>query len=175
MRTLLRVLALCVGLVAFVTAIPQSIESRNRTQSAQRAAIEQPFNREVFETYLTTLPTIVTPDGIVLYVVEGDMPLTLEEVREHLVAVGARNKKAEFTPELIVNLQDQLPDYWRAADRRTLSYAVDRESFKELTQYEEVVANMIKAGAEWEAACPECGLRFVHRGEHDGAPSHEKV
>ena len=110
-----------------------------------------------------------------MFVVEGDLLMTRDEVQAHLAQIGARQSRGGYSPELIVNLRNNEPDFWRDPAARTLSYAVQRDSFSSEDQYRLVIEAMRRATQDWEAACPNCDISFKHRSEHDAAPSHEKV
>ncbi|NMO19225.1 hypothetical protein HPC49_21860 [Pyxidicoccus fallax] len=132
-------------------------------------ALSQPFDDERMERLLALLPRFGE-----FYVFEGDLLLTAKEVRAHLVA-AATASGWDYGPELLVAVSAGQLDYWKDRATRELSYAVDRASFADEAEYQQVVRNMRAAAADWEAACESCGLSFTHRPEHDGAPSHERV
>lgn len=126
-------------------------------------------NDEAFQRFLATLPRYEY-----YYILEGDIRLTESEIRPYLSGLRARSSRLDDSSELLVNLVNAAPDYWADTTRRQLTYAVDRRTFTP-DQYARVVGHMSRAARDWEAACPDCGVRFVHRSQHDDAPSHEQV
>jgi hypothetical protein len=106
---------------------------------------------------------------------EGDLPMTREEVRLHMAQAGGLQVSKEKTPELIVNVANGRPDAWDANRRGNLTYAVQRSSFATQAEYDEVVRNMAQATRSWEDACIECGVRFLHLSHFDATPSHADV
>ena len=87
-------------------------------------------------------------------------------------AQPARRQRSLRT-ELVAALRPNgTQDLW-AADRRTLTYAIDRSSFKDPKQAALVETHIKAAVADWVAACTaaqKCGLQFVFR--NDAKPSH---
>lgn len=141
----------------------------------QREAIARPFDLQARQAFMSLLPR----DGE-YYVVEGDIRLTEDELLEYLASQSAAQAPADASSELLVAMHNGERDYYRDPASRTLRYAVDRGSFRSLTdptehRYRTVVANFAQAAAEWEQACPECGVRFRHVEDTDAAPSQGDV
>lgn len=137
-------------------------------------------DEQEFERFLKRLPVVTTPGPFprTFYIMEGDMRFTAGEVRAALLATAADAKAG--TPrsnagELkVMTRDDGQPRIWSKPDR-TLEYAVDRASFGSAANYAAVVASMKAATASWMAACPSCGVNFVHRAEYDTKPDINKV
>jgi hypothetical protein len=81
---------------------------------------------------------------------------------------------APYELSLNVNLVNGALDYWADRRDRRLTYAIDRRSMSE-AQYGAVKDAMAEAANDWEQACPQCDLAFVHLPEFDGTPSFDKV
>jgi hypothetical protein len=131
---------------------------------------------QVFQRFLNKLPTItVGQEKRTYYVIEGDLRVTAEELRARLssYAHGAQPASRSSSDELYVMTRNGKPVKWEKGDRK-LTYAVNRKSFSP-DQYKSLVDALPKAADEWVKACPECGLSFEHRPEHDASPSLDKV
>lgn len=131
---------------------------------AYRRAIKSPFDAEAIKEFLSLLPY----DGK-FYIVEGDIRMTEQEVREYLVSHSAAPAPGGVRPELLVNVADGQLDYYSNVSDRTLTYAVDRASFKDLESYRLVSSNFGAAAKDWENSCRQCSVRFVHVEEQDTA------
>ncbi|MEK6320118.1 MAG: hypothetical protein AABN33_00400 [Acidobacteriota bacterium] len=148
-------------------------DKKPATQKAHEEALRG-FDRAKFDAYKATLPK----DGS-YYVVEGDLLLTEAELQDY--AVGKANpdtqeKRVVPNSELLVNLlQDGKKDYYEDVSQRTLTYAVDRQSFPNKSRYDQLVKNVRRAAGEWQSACQTCQIKMVHVTEHDASPSTEKV
>lgn len=115
------------------------------------------------------------------FVTEGDLLRTEQELegdvkaarRDRIVRATGKTPQVVFGPELVAALKPNgTRDFW-AADRRTLTYAIDRSSFKDPKQAALVETHIKAAIADWMAACTaaqNCGLQFVFR--NDAKPSH---
>lgn len=141
-----------------------------RALDLYRAAIAEPFDEARKRAYLGSLPR---HGGY--YVVEGDLRMTEDEVLSYLVARGDAPAPVERHSELLVNLHAGTRDFYRDPDQRKLTYAVDRSSFPDESQYKTVIEAMQKATQDWMDACSECKIQFVHVREQDAAPSQDKV
>lgn len=116
------------------------------------------------------------------FVTEGDLLRTEGELwgdvnaarRDRISRATGKTPQVRFGPELVAALKPNgSQDYWDAG-RRTLSYAIDRNSFKDPKRAALVETHIKQAVADWEAACPEqqkCGLQFVFR--NDAKPTHQ--
>lgn len=175
--TLICILALSVIGQAPVSAqsiteqVKQSrISQKDHGLKTSQDAIADPFNDDKVKAYMALLPK---DDN--LYVVEGDLLLTEQELHAYLVIKSQSEKPVDSSAELIVNVHNGQRDYYLDAARRTLSYAVDRQSFPNEERYNEAVENMRIATSDWEAVCPECKIKFDYQKASDLNPSTEKV
>jgi predicted Zn-dependent protease len=135
-----------------------------------REAYERPFDEARFRAYLKVLPRAGD-----YYVVEGDIPLSEDEVRSDLVAKSASTARADGSTELLLNVVAGKRDFYTEIAQRNLTYAVDRASFPNEGAYRAVVENIGKAGSEWAAICPDCQIRFTHQADQDSSPSLERT
>ncbi len=149
-------------------------------QSASRAALEdvlkRPQDERTFRRYLKSLPKVALPGGTNRYVVEGDLLLTEQQVREHLGVITSRAKALQggLRPELIVNEVAGKPDYWDTVASRQLTYAIDRRTFSP-DEYALVQESFAKAGKEWIDACPDCRVSLSHQAQFDSSPTLKDV
>jgi hypothetical protein len=145
-------------------------EETTLTRSLYDQTLADPFDEAIFDRFLRS-STSVTIEGRNYYVLEGDLPLTKEQVRARLL-FQAQGSQPATTPsgELLVVLSDGKPAFWPKA-ARTLTYAVHRSSFPSAETYQLVCANLSSAAQEWEQVCPECGLTIQHRADFDAAPT----
>jgi hypothetical protein len=163
--------AMCILYVPFACAQHQI----DTVLKEQTAGIEAPFNDIAFESYLRTLPVVTTKNGIRLYVIEGDILRTRDEVRIYLSNLKNREAEKKTPGELIVNLQNDVVDYWDSLLSRQLTYYIDKSSFGSPADYELVAKNMQLATTDWEQACAQCGILFKHVSELDEKPNQDKV
>jgi hypothetical protein len=142
---------------------------KNKVEEAYSAAIRDPFDDAILQDYLDTIPSVANAFSEErLYLVEGDMPMTLKEVRAYLTSQGNADKSAEMQqPELRVHVAGgKVACWWRG--QRTLRYAVVRASFPSQELYQRTVSDMAAAGGDWQALCGPCAVEFKHAAEHDG-------
>ena len=171
-------------LIALV-ALPQSSMSQRRPRSGaamsenperlrvdnlRKSVFAEPFNEEKLKAYLEALPR----DGD-LYVLEGDLLMTEQQVRAYVVGKSQAQAPAFSSGELLVNIHNGSQDFYRDLSQRNLTYAVDRNSFSNHTEYTTTVNNMRLAGKGWQNLCVNCGVRFTYLSQHDAAPTHDKV
>lgn len=146
------------------------ISQRDRSLRASQDAFADPFNKDKLIIYMSLLPR----DGD-LYVVEGDLLLTDQELQNYLVVKSQSERPVESSAELLVNVFNGQRDYYKDPAQRTLTYAVDRKSFPEEQMYLTTVANIDSAARSWETACVECNVKFSYVKAADSAPSTERV
>lgn len=153
-------------------------DSRESTEQLLNAAINDPWNDETFDNYLSTLPTISNPlDGEQShrYIVEGDIALTKTQVRSYLIGLASENMPAsEVTasnPELIVHVSNGQAAYWKDGPSRHLKYAIIKSTFLSPDEYSRVKSDLENAGADWEAACGTCAITFEHVASFDSITS----
>jgi hypothetical protein len=142
----------------------------NPTLEIHRRAYQEPSNEAAVKAYMATLPK-----DREYFVLEGDIRMTEQELRAYLASKVLSSKPASPGGELLINVFGGEKDFYRNVSERTLTYAVDRNSFKSSEQYNAVVKEMQLAVQPWQEACEGCGLRFVHLQQHDAAPSNDKV
>jgi Matrixin len=143
--------------------------SKAEVEALYKAALERPGDDQAFRKYLEALPRYRNR-----YVTEGDVLRSEQQVREDLAA-RARAGQAQRGGELIVNTENGVETYWKELAARTLTYAVDRSSFSCASDYARVVKDLDEATGDWELACADCKVDFVHKRDLDAAPSHESV
>ncbi|HET9211354.1 MAG TPA: S8 family serine peptidase [Thermoanaerobaculia bacterium] len=152
-------------------AVTNAQEStRHHVLHIYQEALEQPFAESRFKDFLATLPRVDD-----YYIVEGDIALSEEEVRAYLVGKSEAAGRVTATAELLVNQYNGRRDFYQSPEARNLTYAVDRGSFPNETAYQTILTSLRKAAADWEAACPECRIRFAHVAAQDAAPSSDRV
>lgn len=121
---------------------------------------------DLFESLKQSKPRVVL-DGVVHYVVEGD--LVLDE--DQLLVYAIRRVDVEAHPEVerqgLVAVADSSGRIVRWRPGKVLSYRVDKPSFPAPAQYQTVVNAMLAATADWEAIC---GVDFKHQAQWDDAP-----
>lgn len=161
------------GLIALAfchCAGAQNGPSTQSTADIHQAAMRAPFDAPSFERYLERLGTFRLPNGIRLYAVEGDLLLTRDEVRAHLIGLQkVVDDKSTAPGELISNLIDGKRDFWEKPAQRKLTYVVVRSTFGTDEEYQLVVQNMKQAGRAWEQACAGCKITFAEVSEADAA------
>jgi hypothetical protein len=161
------------GLGVALLAVPglAGPDRRAEVETLYKAALENPGDEEALKKYLEALPRYRNR-----FVVEGDMLRNESQIR---IDLAERSRTpvppAKLGGELIVNTENGVPTFWKERTTRTLTYAVDRASFTDAANHARVTENMAKATRDWEKACGDCGIDFIHKPEHDGAPSHEQV
>jgi Subtilase family len=127
-------------------------------------------DKEKIKAYKNSLPM----DGE-YYVVEGDLLLTDEEIAGYL-SLTSRIREFKYLQEgdPMLNVYDGEDDYYKALEKRNLTYAIDKQSFS-AQQYEQVVGDMARAAKEWQSVCPGCGVTITRLEAGDAKPSHEGV
>ncbi|MYM28349.1 S8 family serine peptidase [Duganella sp. CY15W] len=162
----MRLIRLTLAVVVFLfsaSSPAQPVTGATRLEIHQ-AALQDPFDDTAFERYLKLLGTVNQPPGIRLYVVEGDLLLTRDEVRAHLISLknsGKDDKGSNLaTGELISNVVDGKRDYWEKQEQRKLLYSVTRSTFDSDAEYQLVVDHLKQAARDWEQACAECNIKF---------------
>ena len=81
-----------------------------------------------FQALLGELPQ--DADG--LYVVEGDIAVTRDELEEYLLSFASGATPTGANPELLVNLHEGETDFYETPEERILNYTVDRASFADV-------------------------------------------
>lgn len=130
-----------------------------------RRTFERAFSRPFDEESVRAVQSVLPRDGD-FYVVEGDILMTEQEVRAWLVAQSAAAEPATTSPELLVSVVGQQPNFHSDPKKRTLTYAIDQNSFPE-EHRSRIAENMTLAGRRWEDACDSCGLKFQHLSDYD--------
>jgi hypothetical protein len=168
------------GRAARASATPDKSEEKLRNERIRDEAFGHPFDEAKLKAYFDLLPK----DGA-RYIVEGDLLLTEQDLRVYVERKAEERKEQEGKPkiipgpELVININqlDGKDDYYADPAKRTLTFAVDRNSFPagRVAWYQTVVRNVRAAAQEWQGVCPNCRIRFVYMKEYDGAPTHDKV
>ncbi len=148
---------------------PDSPE-KSRLEGIRRDAFADPFNEDKLKAYMAILPKDED-----VYVVEGDLLLTEQEIRAYVVGKSQTAAPLSQSGELLVNIHNGNRDFYQDVNQRNLTYAVDRNSFPNTSRYNTVVNNMRKAGQRWQTSCTNCRVRFTHLTQHDANPSHNNV
>lgn len=166
----MRLLQFC--LLAFLTLghVMSAAADRAQVLKVVEAALADPEDDAAFKAYLALLPKVQNPlaKEFDFYLVEGDMPMTEKQVRVYLRSKSAAPIIAgQDNSELIVNTVAGKPTFWDKPEKRTLKYAVMRASFRDQAKYDMVLKDMAASTDEWTAACPGCGIKFVHVAEFD--------
>jgi hypothetical protein len=116
------------------------------------------------------------------FVTEGDLLRTEDELRRDIEAsrrdrirrASGQTPQVVFGPELTAALRPNgTQDFWEAG-KRTLTYAIDRGSFKDPQRAALVEGHIKQAIADWEGACTvqqKCDLKFIFR--DDAKPTHK--
>lgn len=140
---------------AFRLSPPPPSQKANLALRLFQAAVANPFDDAKRSAYLQSLPR---QGG--LYIVEGDLRMTEEEILHYLVAQGDAPAPVNRGAELLVNVHDGRRDFYRTPEERNLVYAVDRSSFQDEERYGQVLEDLRQAAGAWMEACPDCGLKF---------------
>ena len=143
---------------------------KRRVEDVRKELFADPFNEQKLQTYLAVLPK-----DDELYVVEGDLLLTEQEIRAYVVAKSQTQSPTFQSGELLVNIHNGNRDYYQDPSQRNLTYAVDKNSFSNESEYRRAVTNMREAGKSWQNICPTCRVRFTYLSQHDNSPTHGKV
>lgn len=154
---------------AALTASPTSPAKEN-VEAVRREVFADPFNDAKLKAYMDLLPKDED-----LYVLEGDVLLTEQELRAYVVAKSQAQSLVSDSAELLVNLFNGDRDFYKDINQRNLTYAIDKSSFPDQSQYQKVVDNMRTAGTAWQNVCPTCRLKFTYSSQFDGSPSHDNV
>jgi hypothetical protein len=158
----------------FLLAVPGRGQKSelDRVLGIYQQSFEKPSDTKKLEALKKTLPR----DGD-YYVIEGDIKVTDQELEGYVNEQKQNTERhASVTPELIVNLFQGKDDYYKSIDQRTLTYAVDRASFGQLSEgYSNVVSNMQQATQAWMNSCSECKIQFVYRSDLDANPNSREL
>jgi len=161
-------IAFFLGFVIYVTGQQMTVNSKARGLRTLQEAFANPFDEDKFQALKVNLPRDQN-----LYVVEGDLLLTEQELRAYIVGKSQSERPIDTSAELVVNVHKGRRDYYEDPGSRILSYAVDRRSFPEEEMYKSILENMQIAVKDWESACPECKIQFKFNS--GPAPSTESV
>ncbi len=154
MRPALLILAVTIS--SLVGRSPTTIQAQPDVREVFEAALARPTDAVAIDHLMQILPR----DGN-FFVVEGDLLLTLSQLREYLLV---RSSSPVLTPqrsELTVNMHGGKPDYWNTFESRRLTYALDRASFPTDELYAKGLKMFATATNDWEEVCTECGVDFV--------------
>src|SRR5262245_6737968 len=162
--------AVAVVAALLVPGVAGAGDRRDEVNRLYEAALAAPGDDAAFQAYLDTLPKFQAS-----YVAEGDLVLTEQQLRTALAQRAAAAAPPVTGGELIVNLDNGVPTFWKDPAARALTFAVDKASFADPAHYALVVKNLKKAESEWQNARGPCGLTLTHRPAHDAAPSPDTV
>ena len=122
------------------------------------------------------LPQTRLPNGSSVYVLEGDLLYSEEQLRDYLRKLrqeGADSRARGRNPELKINIRsDGNRDYYESQTSRRLTYSIARKSFTS-AEYARIQDDMRQATRQWMAVCPTCNISFEYRRQFDNAPSSE--
>ena len=144
--------------------------AKDKLEGIRLEALADPFNEDKLKSYMAVLPRDED-----LYVLEGDILLTEQELRAYVVGKSQAQALASDSAELLVNVHNGARDYYRDVNQRKLTYAIDRSSFPTQSQYQTAANNMKAAGLAWQNSCSTCRLKFSYSTQFDTSPSHDKV
>ncbi len=173
MRKYLMLLGLGLLIVNPLYGLSYNDNLRRDVLKRHQEVIGAKFDQSKFDSYKASLPK----DGA-FYVVEGDLLLNEAELSDYVIGkgeTGTQEKPVLPNSELLVNLVNGKPDYYREIAKRKLTYAIDRNSFASQEQYDLVVKNVNLAGKEWADACSTCKVQYIYLKQFDASPSHEQV
>lgn len=146
---------------------------KKRLMKIREAAFKDPQDPAKFQAFLEALPKLENEQGS-YYIVQGDIPMTEEEIYGYLLSAKAKKSKRDPSflseSELVVNMHNRQRDYYKDPAKRTLRYALDRRSFPTQEQFQMVRQNMSAAAKEWQDLCPECLIKFVDVTNPDAKP-----
>lgn len=166
-----RSLAALTILLLSVFAAAAQTDPKSTAERLLAAAIASPADGPAFDAFLQSLPRAKSLfTGETLYWFEGDIVRTRAQVRAYLrsrkAEAAGEPVAAERNGELKLSLRNGAPTCWPTAESRVLRYAVMKSSFEGFNDgglaYRKAIEVMAQSGGDWEAVCPECGLRFVH-------------
>ena len=161
-------IAFSLGFVIYVTGQQMAVNSKARGLRTLQEAFANPFDEDKFHALKVNLPRDQD-----LFIVEGDLLLTEQELRAYVVGKSQSERPIDTSAELIVNVHKGRRDYYEDPGSRLLRYTVDRKSFPEEDMYKYILENMQIAVKDWESACPECKIQFKF--DSGSAPSTESV
>lgn len=142
------------------TPAPTPANDTPRARAARlvyEAAVADPSYQPAFDAFKASLPD----DGRGNFIVEGDILITEPELRTYLEDLGKQQKTdgGKRAVELILATKDGQASFWPSG-KRTLTYWVDRASFRTQAEADLTAAAVNDAATDWEQKCPECGIDF---------------
>lgn len=174
MALTLSLAAAAVAATATIAPAPQRSERAGAAEQRQQAAVDEIRQTgtpgPAVRAFLENLPKA---DG--LYVIEGDILMTEQEVVQQYLTTRVADGKLKPGPELKINVlpSGALDRYDRT--HRTLTYALDRRTFADDASFQAVGRNVALATIAWENACTSCAVSFRRMKAHDPAPTHSLV
>ncbi len=120
---------------------------------------------QLFEHYTSTKPRI-TIDGVVYYLLEGDLLLNADQLHVYCLQQAEREQTGGEAREGLVAMATADGKIVRWAPGKVLGYVVVRGTFPDEASYRKVVTAMRQATADWEGAC---GVKFLHLQAQDAA------
>lgn len=138
------------------------VHPRSEVEDAFRTYAKRP-TQKTFESLLSVLPHHGD-----LYVLEGDLLMTREDVRWHLgrlekTPVATLDYAArKLDDKLLANKPGKKWSFWDWSHRH-LTYSVNKSSFAgNDARYARVVREIAAAAKDWAEVCPSCNLTFEH-------------
>jgi hypothetical protein len=109
------------------------------------------------------------------FVVEGDCLFTASELQSYLIAKSSNDTPVSIKSELLVNVYKGKKDFYPNGSR-TLTYFVDRPSFRTREEYLKVSDDFREAAHSWEVICKSCKVVFtevmsIRSGKHLTEPN----
>jgi hypothetical protein len=143
-------------LIGVSLAEQQSLDAGHTVQIYD-LAVKSPTDRSRVDAYIATLAE--SPRGSGRYIVEGDIPMSRDEVVVYLASLSMPAAGGPHLPgELIVNQSGGANDYWRDRNMRALRYTIDERSFPDGPSVAFVREHLAAAARDWENACNDCGV-----------------
>jgi hypothetical protein len=166
---------LVVSLTVFGLTASRATETDNdRIRAVFQAAIAHPDDPALVEAFIKELPEV--PPGSNRYIVEGDIGLYRNEIKDYLYSFTKQKVEDNKSKELIVNSGPNGQfDYWVSLPSRHLTYAVDRRSFPTEADAVETSARLRDAAADWVGACPQCNISIEEKSESEAGPGFSNV
>lgn len=150
-------------------------DASRKVADAYKAALVNPLDNKTLERLLAVLPKFNTKEFGDMYVIEGDLLFTREQIRNYLVEKSALEKRAgnsrsskRGAGELLLNVVGGRPDYWQSRSARKLTYWIDSSMFSG-NELQTVRDTLARAARDWESACADCGISFVEASQRQGA------
>jgi hypothetical protein len=157
----MRVLVVTFTMLSWASfSMAQTTASVDEVRRIQQEAVVNPADDKKLDAFIATL--VESPKGSGFYIVEGDIPMTRDQIRGYLIQNNAGIDKQKIgSKELIVNLTPAGQfDYWKQ-NERALTYTFDKASFRTDAEYASTRDHLHNAAADWVKVCTECGVSIT--------------